>query len=383
MRSYKLAWSQLMREKKRLAAALAGISFAVLLMLMQLGFRDALFSSATMLHNNLNADLFIVNSQYDYIASPQSFSRRLLYRGLGFDGVQSVTPFYLGLTIWKNPITAKGRNIFVIAFDPTPGLFDFSGVDENLDKLKLPDAVLFDSASNPNFGPIPDWVKNGHDVRVEINNQRVHVVGMFKMGASFSADGNLITSDVNFLRIFSGRDPGLIDVGAIKLKPGADPIAIRNGMQAELGKSVLVLTKPEFIGLENKFWSVNSPIGVLFNTGAFMGFVVGAIIVYQILYTDVSDHMAEYATLKAIGYKDGYLIGIVMSEALILAILGFLPGYFITVGIYASAQSATNLPIFMTAGRAALVSTLTIGMCCVSGGLAMRKLQSADPAEIF
>jgi len=114
-----------------------------------------------------------------------------------------------------------------------------------------------------------------------------------------------------------------------------------------------------------------------------MGFVVGIVVVYQILYTDVSDHLAEYATLKAMGYTDGYLLMVVFQEAMILAVLGFIPGFLVSHGLYVLTQAATRLPIAMTWGRATTVFTMTVVMCFVAGAVAVRRLQAADPADIF
>jgi putative ABC transport system permease protein len=111
--------------------------------------------------------------------------------------------------------------------------------------------------------------------------------------------------------------------------------------------------------------------------------VVGTIIVYQILYTDETSHLTEYATLKAIGHTDGYLFAIVLWQSLILSVLEFVPGVALSQAVYAIARDATLLPLRLTPGHAALVYTLTVVMCCASGALAMRRLRDADPAEIF
>ena len=54
--------------------------------------------------------------------------------------------------------------------------------------------------------------------------------------------------------------------------------------------------------------------------------LVGLVIVYQVLSTDVADHLREYATFKAMGYPHRFFLGIVFEEALILGVIGFVPG---------------------------------------------------------
>jgi putative ABC transport system permease protein len=223
----------------------------------------------------------------------------------------------------------------------------------------------------------------GQRVSTEVGNRRITVGGLFEMGTSFGVDATLLTSDTNFLRIFPQRRQGLIDIGVIRVRSGTDVAATRDALRASLPNDVLVLTRDEYIHREQAFWDSNTPIGYVFTFGVIMGLVVGAIIVYQILFADVSDHLAEYATLKAMGYPNRFLFGVVFQEAVILAVLGFIPGLLISMGLYRVAGEATHLPLQMTTPLAVFVIVLAVVMCCVSGGIALRKIRSADPAEIF
>ncbi len=379
-----LAWLQLTREKPRLLIALSGIAFADILMFMQLGFREALFNSNVRMHDSLQADIVLINPQSDALLSMEPFSQRRLYQALGLQAVKSVHPIYLDFTSWKNPQTRKLRNIQVIGINPEDQLFALSGVKEKLDQVKLPDVVLFDRGSRPEFGTIATDFNSGKVVTTEVAGRRIKVGGIFELGASFGADGNIITSDQNFFRIFADkRKRGLIDIGLIKLKPGADAKIVKEQLISYLDKDVKILTKQEYIDFEKAYWSSSTPIGFIFTLGTIIGFIVGTVIVYQILYSEVSDHLPEYATLKAMGYTQKYLLFVVFQEALILAILGYIPGFGFAMFQYAMAKNATLLPIAMTARRAITVIILTILMCCISGAIAVRKLQSADPADIF
>ncbi|MDZ8085126.1 MAG: ABC transporter permease DevC [Nostoc sp. DedQUE12b] len=378
-----LSWLQLTREKTRLAVALAGIAFADILMFMQLGFRDALYYSNVRFHNSLQGDIVLINSQSNAILAMRSFSQRRLYKALELPAVQSVHPIYLDFTIWKNPVTGRPRSILIFGMNPETNLVNLPGVQENLDKLKLPDVVLFDRSSRVEYGPIAANYDQGKPVTAEVRRRRIKVEGLFTLGASFGADGNLITSDINFLRIFSNRQKGLIDIGLIRLKPGADANLVAQQLRKYLPNEVNVLTKKEFIDFERSYWANSTAIGFIFTLGTVMGFIVGTVIVYQILYTEVADHLAEYATLKAIGYTQNYLLTVILQEALLLAVLGYFPGIVFALFMYDSARNATLLPVFMSFERAAMVLILTMLMCIVSGAIAVRKLRSADPADIF
>ncbi|PLZ95369.1 ABC transporter [Fischerella thermalis CCMEE 5268] len=378
-----LAWLQLKREKTRLAVALAGIAFADILMFMQLGFRDSLYYSNVRFHSSLQGDIVLINPQSSALLSMKPISQRRLYKALDLQAVQSVHPIYLDYTSWKNPITGIPRNLLVIGFNPQSNVLKLEGLEENLDKIKIPDVVLYDRSSRQEYGPIAAKFAQGKLVTAEVRRRLIKVGGLFTLGASFGADGNLITSDVNFLRIFFNRQPGLIDIGLIKLKPGANAETVAKELRNYLPSDVRVLTKQEYIDKERNFWASSTAIGFIFTLGTIMGFIVGTVIVYQILYTEVADHLVEYATLKAIGYAQEYLLIVILQEALILAILGYIPGLAFSLFLYQQARQATLLPVYMSAGRAIQVLILTIIMCFISGAIAVRKLRYADPADIF
>lgn len=378
-----LAWLQLKREASRLAVALAGIAFADILMFMQLGFRDSLYYSNVRFHNSLKGEIVLINSQTSAILSLKRFSQKRLYQTLDLQDVESVHPIYVDYTSWKNPNTGVPRNLLVIGINPQHNILELSGLKQNLDKIQSPNVVLYDRSSRKEYGPIVSEFEQGNDVRAEVRRKLVKVGGLFTLGASFGSDGNLITSDNNFLRIFVNRQPGLIDIGLVKLKPGANPDIVAQQLRSYLDKDVKVLTKQEFIDFERNFWASSTAIGFIFTLGTIMGFIVGTVIVYQILYTEVSDHLVEYATLKAIGYSHNYFLTVILQEALILAVLGYLPGLAFTLFLYQQARAATLLPVFMTTSRAIMVLVLTILMCFISGTIAVKKLKSADPADIF
>lgn len=378
-----LAWLQLSRERIRFLVALAGISFADIIIFMQLGFRDALFDSTTRLHEQIRADLVLISPQSEALHRLTTFSERRLFQVLSNKSVESVAPAYLYGGEWKNPQTRRTRLLLVIGFDPARSIIDSDTVKQNLDKIKIPNVVLFDSASRPEFGTIAQDFKQGKSIKTELNHLQIRVGGLFTLGASFAADGNVIVSDQTFLRLFPRRDKEQIDLGLIKLKPGSDPEAVLGQLQAKLPQDVKVITKQSFVDFEKHYWKNSTAIGFIFTLGTAMGFVVGTVIVYQILYTDVSKHLPEYATLKAIGYRHSYLLMVVFQEALILAFLGYIPGLTISVGLYSLTKGATQLPIVMSLSRALMVLILTIMMCCCSGALTMRRLKDADPADIF
>jgi putative ABC transport system permease protein len=377
-----LAWLQLTKQKGRFAAALAGITFAVVLMLMQLGLRAVLYDAATRIPDHLLGDLVIMSAHHEFVYFTRPFSRYELYRALALDGVQSVAPLYLGMVTWREPIHLSQHEIFLIGISPSHPALDLPGLAEHLRDLHLPDTVLFDTDSRPEYGPVEELYKSNSHLVTEINGQRVKIAGLVRMGATFGAGGHIVTSDVNSSRVFS-RPLDLIDLGLVRLKPGADPYDVAAQLVGRLPPSLKVMTREQFAAHERDYWEGRVAIGFIFDLGSVLGLVVGLIIVYQILFTDVTEHLKEYAALKAIGYLDRQLYGVVIKEALILSVLGFLPGYLIANGMYVLARSQAYVPMHMTAGRVIFVFCVTAAMCCGAAGLAMRKLERADPADIF
>ncbi len=378
-----LGWRQLWHRPLRLAVAVAGIAFAVLLILMQLGFRAALFESTLRFHERFRYDIALFSPDSVFIVRPAPFSIRRLYQALGDAEVAEVDPVYIFPAVWKSPWTADRRSINAVGVDPESDLLDTPGFSENRLLIKAQDTLLFDEAARPEFGPIGERFRSYGPFQTEVNDRRVTVAGLVEIGPSFGIDGTIITSVDNWLRLFPDRPRNDIQLGLIRLAPGADPVAVRDRLRTELPGDVLVLTKQDFVDRERAYWSGATPIGYVFAFGAIMGLVVGAIIVYQILFADVSEHIREYGTLRAIGYRNRFVSGIVLQQAAILAVLGFVPGALLAHFLYGAAAGATRLPLYLTPERGVTVFLLTLGMCLLSGFLALRRVRKLDPAEVF
>jgi putative ABC transport system permease protein len=374
---------QLKHDRMRLLTAIAGITFADILIFMQLGFSDALYKSNTQYPRAVEADLVLISTQAKNFGQLRTFPRRRLYQAQDVPGVASADALYLGSVDWRNPQTQKRTSMLIIGQNPDQPAFDLPQVNHQLEAIRMPNTVLFDQASRGDYQTLIDQVNQGETVTTEIGLNTVTIAGLFEVGASFADDGALITSDQNFLRLFPRRDAGAVSLGLIQLQPGADREQVRTDLAARLPQDVLVLTSQGYVEFELNEIQSASPIGFVFGLGTAMGFIVGVVIVYQVLSTDVNSHLAEYATFRAMGYRNSYLLGIVFEEALILSILGFVPGLAVALGAYQLTAAVTALPLAMPFSRAVTVLLLTFVMCGASGAVATRRLQAADPADIF
>jgi putative ABC transport system permease protein len=381
------AWLQLRYQKNRLLAALAGVIFAVLIIFMQFGLRDALFDGAAQIPKGLVGESFLLSPQSTSLIALERLSERRLLQALAFEEVESVSPMYIDFAKWTNPKTRNSwRHILVIGIDLQHPIVNYPGVQENLERLKFPDYFLFDRSSRQEFGPVAEMLKQGKvetELKAANSSRKIAVIGLFKLGTSFGSDGCLITSDLNFLRVFNNRKRSLIDIGVIKLKAGEDAQEFNKKLKKFLPSDTMIFSKQELIDFEINFWKSSTAIGFIFNLGILLGLIVGMVFVYQILYTNISEHLPEYATLKAIGYHQRYLLSMVLQQAFFIAIIGYIPGFLATIILYEITRNMTLLPIGMNINRAFFVLIITISMSFISGGLALKKLQSADPADIF
>ena len=302
----------------------------------------------------------------------------------GDAAVRDVTPLYIqSASYYYDGSADTHETALIIGIDPTQEHLNLQGVASQLSLLRRPDTVLIDRHSRAEFAPSVDAVLRGEAVELQLQERHVKVAGVYALGTSFGIDGSFVTSDLNFRRIFPSRPAGNIDLGLIRLKDGVDVARVQDALRARIPDDVLLLTREDYVAMEVAYWNSSTPIGYVFSLGAVIGVIVGLIVVYQILFSDVQSHLGEYATLKAMGYHNGFLRWLVMRQAIYLAVLGYLPALAFALLLYDQAANATQLPLFMTLARALLVLVVTIAMCSVSAWLAMRKLHRLDPAEVF
>ncbi|WP_028952175.1 ABC transporter permease DevC [Synechococcus sp. CC9616] len=382
-RQIPLSWLMLTRQPVRLLIALAGISFAGILMFMQFGFRDGLFEASVTVHRLFDADLVLISPSSVNSVQMEGFPRRRLIQTLADPRVERISPVHWGLMLWRNPETRGTRSLMALGYNPDDPVFLEPDFNDQAEALKLKGRVLFDELSRPEFGPVAQWYREGRPVQTEINGNRVRVAGLVRIGTSFGADGNLVAGTETYLDLLPNKSPGSIEVGLIRLQPDADPNQVLQSLEQVLPDDVRVLTKQQFVDFEQNHWKRGTSIGFIFTLGAAMGFIVGCVIVYQVLYSDVTDHLPEYATLMAMGYRLTHLLAVVVREGFYLAVMGYIPAYLAGEGLYWLVRDATRLPVLMDFNRALTVLVMIFSMCLVSSVLAMRKLADADPAEIF
>lgn len=379
-----VGWLQLTHRRGRFVAAIAGVAFANLLVFFQLGFLGALGTSVTLPYRAMQADILISGPDARTLTDGANVARQRMLDALAVPGVAAATPLFVG-ALPLNGVSTTDLNLTVFGVDPsTLARFWTPEVAAGADRIALADVVLIDRLTRFLSPALIDQIEGGHPVPFEAGRHTLALAGTFAIGAGFEADGYAIVSDQTFLRMFPERSARAPTHIMVTLEPGADPLRVAEALRDRApADEAQVRSLSDAMTAERRFQTVERPVGVIFGFGALMGVMVGLVIVYQVLSTEVSDHLREYATLKAIGYKGGYFVGIVAEQAIILGLAGFVPGYLVSNAIYGMLAGTTGLPIEMTQDRAITILIGTLVACLLSGLLAARKLASADPADLY
>jgi putative ABC transport system permease protein len=370
-----LAWRLLTHDPGRLATSLGGLSFAVVLMLVQMGFRNSLLDSALALLESLNADVIVSHKDKRYFAIRDPIPRQRLYQTLSVPGVQAAFPIWVDELYWKNLEDGTQRPVRVLGFVPEDPVFTLEEVRRAAPELAWPDTALIDRRSRSYYGRLGTGP-------AQVQRHSLRVVGTFALATELGTDGNLIVGEPTF-RMVGRTRRDQIEMVLVKAAPGVDPGGLAAALREALPTDVEVHTRDEIRRRDLDYWNSSTPVSVVVLIGMVMGFVVGVVICYQILYTDIMDHLAELSTLRAMGYGARFLVGIVLFEAAFLSSTAFVPSILIGAGLYALLAAATGFLVRLTLARAGLVLATTLTMSMIAAVLALRKALQADPAELF
>lgn len=378
-----IGWLQLSHNKGRLLAAVAGVAFANLLVFMQLGIMGALNGSTVAPYALLNADIILSSQEGNTLTDSENIARVRMFQALGVAGVATATPLFIG----NLPFTLDdGSSVSLLTFgvDTTQRGLVSPEIAAALDQLTIENTALLDESTRGMPPAVIERLQQGGTFAFEANGATMTAVGTMNVGGGFLADGMLVMSDQTFLRFFASRSSGAPDHILIGVEDGVSIGTVATRLRTALPEdSVRVQTTQGAQAADLAFMATERPTGIIFGFGVFMGVLVGLVIVYQVLSTDVADHLGEYATFKAMGYGQPFFLGIIFEEAIVLAVFGFIPGFLISLGLYAGLVGVTGLPVSMDAGRAAMVFFGTLAACTLSGAIATRRLASADPADLF
>ena len=372
-----LAWANITHNRTRTAAGVAGVAFAILLLFMQLGFYDTSYRSSTMLLDQFDFEVALRSPQYGYLRAAGTIPRRRLYQAAAVPGVRVALPLYVGNGVYQQPISRLRREIVVLGVDPRTEPFSEPVLAANVGRLAVDDTAIMDTATRADY----DQVLQGQMPSVE--NRRLEILETYRYGTGFIGDASIVVSDQTYARLFPGLPLSDVNMGLVQLEPGADRDRVIEDLRAVMPGDVEVLTRREVEAVEQNLFVRIRPIGVMFTSGVVLAFIVGAVIVYQILSTEIMNRLKEYATLKAMGHDDRFVRGVVLRQAVLYAGIAAVPGTIGAFILYEVLSRMTNLPMVMTPARLIAVGVLAVGMSIGAALLAIRRVSRANPADLF
>ncbi|MGC6456470.1 MAG: ABC transporter permease [Coraliomargaritaceae bacterium] len=378
-----VAWKMLSFRVNRLLFSAFGIAFSVVIIFMQMGFFNGLNDSQANLPPKLLGDLVISSPEKKHLKSSRTIFSKIPEQVWQIEGVRDIRHLYFKANYWINPEDNTANRVLYIGVDLEKPMISIPEIDLYREQLKLPNTMLYDKKSRRELGNI----SIGSDVRIGAKQDFFKVVGFFELGPNISYEGHVIMSMDNFLqanpRKTLTQPDQRVDLALIELQPEADPELVRREILNYMKGDFFIHTPEELFRREVMTTIKSTPSGFILGVSLLVGLVIGIIICYQILFNEVTDNIAQFAMIKAMGYSSSVLTGIVLSCAMILGTIGFVLGILGSVGLYELIEKLTQLAMHLSVERIILVYVLTLFMCVCSGLLALKKVIKADPAELY
>jgi putative ABC transport system permease protein len=414
LRTPPLALRNVIHGGRRSLAAISGVAFSLTMVLLQLGFLEAVRITAINNFDQLDFDLVLLSPRYEQFYAPGFFPRDRLFAARSLGTVVSASPLVSSFSLWRCPAypvngneldagstagTApppsalsrwlegagrarplQRRELFVIGIDLERNPFHEpirGRIEAEKPMLRLRNRLLLNELSHPDFG----WQIRDQVDRWELGSQAVTVAGGFPMLRGFAADSTVICNDESFSGL-CGIPTDRVSLGLLKVREGTEARS-REELKVMLPRDVEILTRAEILARETDHWVNQTSTGQLFAFGVLVAMVVATVVVYQVLSNDVREHLPEYATLKAMGYSQSSLARVVVEQSLIYMIIAYLIAVVIGLMVYRATQELAGIPMRMTAHNLGLTLLLAVVVGLFSGFLSLSKLRGAQPAELF
>jgi putative ABC transport system permease protein len=407
-----LALRNVLHGGMRSLLAIAGVAFSITLVLLQLGFLEAVRITATTVFDQLDFDVALLSPQYEQFFGPGSFPLQRLREAASVPGVIAARPLYAQMGFWRcppSPVESSAgsppagekplgalsrwwlgsrrprplqlRELLVLGIDLERSPFREpiqSQLHAASQQLRHRDRLLMNAWSNLDFG----WESHNEFSGWELNGRAVEVVGSFTLQRSFGADASVLCSDENFARAQHMPGVGQVNFGLLMVEPEAIGRVV-NELNLRLPPDVRAWSRADLEALEEDYWVRQTATGKIFSYGVLVTILVAAVVIYQVLSNDIRDHITEYATLKAMGHTNNFLSRVVVVQAMIYALAAYLPAALVSVGVYRATEALANIPMRLTPMNLGWVLVLTLVASFVSALLTLNKVRSAEPAELF
>lgn len=377
-----IGWLQLTHNRTRFAAALAGVAFANVLVFVQLGIMNSMGAATLRPYDFFQADIMISAGDASTLTDGGNVARQWLLQALGDPDVAAGMGLFIANVPWDRG--EKDISLTTFGVDPIKTEFLSKDIASDLNLLQVRDAAILDRLARGLAKDEAASIRPQTPLSFEAQGRTITAYATFSGGGGFGGDGYMLVSDQTFLSLFPTRSSSAPDHILLNLRPGAETGDVIARLKPLISDPSLRIRSYQNAAQEDlRYQQTKRPTGIIFGFGVLIGILVGIVIVYQVLSTDVADHLREYATFKAMGYGPRFFLGIVFEEALVLGIMGFIPGLVVGTTILTLMGKITTLPLGMTPSMAMTVFLGTIVFSALSGAIATRRLGAADPADLF
>jgi putative ABC transport system permease protein len=412
-----LALLNVLHGGKRSLVTVVGMALAVLMVLLELGFLEAVRITAKINYDQLEFDVALVSSQFEQYYAPGQLPGARLTQARSLPEVTAARPLYSRMNFWRcpaypppsgrepalenresgsspnaltrwwmsaqRPRPLQRRALLVLGIDPDKNPFRDAirrQIEAAGSRFHQADRVLMNDRSNPDFG----WDQWPRFTGWELGGRQVEVIGPFSLTRSFGADAAVLCTDSNFARSFGVPSvDDAVNFGLVTLRPDADPEQVAEHLGRVLPPDVRALSRRALYRIESDYWVRQTATGRIFSFGVFLTMVVAAVIVYQALASDIRDHLSEYATLKAMGHSDLDLARIIQLQAALYAVGCYVPAVLLAAMVYRITDRLARIPMVLTAENLLTALLVTIITSLLAGLISLRKLRMADPADLF
>ena len=357
--------------------AIAGVALTATLVFLQLGLYSSMGISATRLLEILDFDAVLISPSYFYFNDPGELDRSRLAAAAAVDGVRAVVPVSVRFAAWRKPSTGRRYTILTLGVDPTDSPFALAEITSRLPLLNRRRAALTDLQIGRSFRELAPGGE------VEVGGRRIDVVDGFHAGPGFAAKAVVLVSRATFADLFGARWDHTVSLGLLRLAPGAELADVLARLDEALPADTQAWSRQKVLAHDRHYYLSIKPIGIMFISGVVIALLVATVVLYQTVSSDIRNHLGEYATLEAMGYAPLRLRVLVVEQGALVALLGFVPAALAAWVLYGKIDQILRLPMPMTWERIAQVLALCLGASLLTSLLAIRRLESADPADLF
>lgn len=369
-----LAQRNLFHDKVRLVVTLTGIVFAVVLIVVELGLFVGFTVTTSNLIDNSGVDLWVVSKRVPYVELGVPFSERKLYQVRAVPGVEGAQKYITRWGQWKRP-DGRQESVQIVGFNPGARLGEpWNVVEGSVADLKTPDSIIVDEFYKEKLG-----VTRVGEV-FEINGRRARVVGFTRGIRAFTTSPHVFTTfkrAQDYARVPADQTIYVL----VKTLPGADDAQVRREILTRV-KDIDVFTSAEFSRMTRFYWMFTTGAGVAVLLAAVLGLVVGFVVVAQTIYATTVDHLREFGTLKAMGAPNSYIYKVILKQAAISALIGYVLGMIVSIFVVRASQhggAAIILPYQLAIG----IFFLTLLMCSGAALVSINRVTRIDPAMVF